>query len=198
MITSRVMSVPSSAHPRRVANPSRSPRQADFADPLHCVTERQARQVREAVGRRLAEIGLKLHPDKTRIVYCKDGMRRLEYEQVSFTFCGYAFRSRKARLVDLLHCVLSERGDTHRQAKDRVHLLCNVIQGQSGASLQPPGHCLAADIGQLLRGHGRQEPREVLLPFLVVSLPGTRGRNAYPQNVNDTCSYSRRRIPSLQ
>src|SRR5660397_243686 len=36
MITSRVMSVPSSAHPRRVANPSRSPRQADFADPLPC------------------------------------------------------------------------------------------------------------------------------------------------------------------
>src|SRR5664279_5691068 len=34
MITSRVMSVPSSAHSRRVANPSRSPRQADFADPL--------------------------------------------------------------------------------------------------------------------------------------------------------------------
>src|SRR5664280_1416785 len=34
MITSRVMSVPSSAHPRRVANSSRSPRQADFADPL--------------------------------------------------------------------------------------------------------------------------------------------------------------------
>src|SRR5450759_2198937 len=34
MITSRVMSVPSSAHPRRVVNPSRSPRQADFADPL--------------------------------------------------------------------------------------------------------------------------------------------------------------------
>src|SRR5674536_56739 len=54
------------------------------------------RQVREAVGRRLAEIGLELHPDKTRIVYCKDGRRRLEYEQVSFTFCGYAFRPRKA------------------------------------------------------------------------------------------------------
>src|SRR5674536_389507 len=48
-----------------------------FADDVvvHCVTERQARQVREAIGRRLAEIGLELHPDKTRIVYCKDGMR---------------------------------------------------------------------------------------------------------------------------
>ena len=137
-----------------------------FADDVvvHCVTERQARQVREAIGRRLVEIGLKLHPDKTRIVYCKDGMRRLGQPA----------------------------------PKDRVDLLCEVIQGQSGASLQPPGHCLAADIGQLLRGHGRQEPREVLLPFLVVSLPGTRGRNAYPQNVNDTGSYSRRRIPSLQ
>ena len=59
------------------------------------------RQVRDAIGRRLAEIGLELHPDKTRIVYCKDGMRRLEYEQVSFTFCGYAFRPRKARLARL-------------------------------------------------------------------------------------------------
>src|SRR5450631_1515594 len=63
---------------------------------VHCVTERQARQVREAIGGRLAEIGLELHPDKTRIVYCKDGRRPLEYEQVSFTFCGYVFRPRKA------------------------------------------------------------------------------------------------------
>src|SRR5450759_5940675 len=39
MITSRVMSAPSSAHPRRVANPSRSPRQADFADPLVVTTD---------------------------------------------------------------------------------------------------------------------------------------------------------------
>ena len=48
-----------------------------FADDavIHCVTERQARQVREAIGRRLAEVGLELHPDKTRIVYCKDSNR---------------------------------------------------------------------------------------------------------------------------
>jgi len=45
-----------------------------FADDVvvHCVTERQARQVREAIGHRLAEVGLELHPGKTRIVYCKD------------------------------------------------------------------------------------------------------------------------------
>jgi group II intron reverse transcriptase/maturase len=69
-----------------------------FADDVvvHCVTERQAQQVRQAIGRRFADIGLRLHPDKTRIVYCKDDRRRLDYHQVTFTFCGYAFRPRKS------------------------------------------------------------------------------------------------------
>jgi len=69
-----------------------------FADDVvvHCVTERQARQVREAIGRRLADVGLQLHPDKTRLVYCKDYKRCLDYDQVSFTFCGYMFCPRKA------------------------------------------------------------------------------------------------------
>ncbi|MDQ2760577.1 MAG: reverse transcriptase domain-containing protein, partial [Actinomycetota bacterium] len=69
-----------------------------FADDavIHCVSERQARLVRDAVARRLAEVGLEVHPDKTRIVYCKDSRRQGAYEQVSFTFCGYTFRPRKA------------------------------------------------------------------------------------------------------
>ena len=69
-----------------------------FADDavIHCVSERQARLVRGAVARRLAEVGLELHPDKTRIVYCKDSNRQGTYEQVSFTFCSYTFRPRKA------------------------------------------------------------------------------------------------------
>ena len=41
---------------------------------VHCRNEAQAHQVREAIADRLAECGgLQLHPDKTRIVYCKDG-----------------------------------------------------------------------------------------------------------------------------
>ncbi|MDM4719570.1 group II intron reverse transcriptase/maturase [Micromonospora sp. WMMA1363] len=68
-----------------------------FADDVvvHCVTERQAHQMRQAIDRRFADIGLQVHPDKTRIVYCKDDRRRLDYGQVTFTFCGYAFRPRK-------------------------------------------------------------------------------------------------------
>ena len=37
------------------------------------------------------------HPDRTRIVYCKDSNRRGEHEHTSFTFLGYAFRTREAR-----------------------------------------------------------------------------------------------------
>lgn len=64
---------------------------------LHCVTERQARQVLAALADRMAEVGLCLHPAKTRIVYCKDGNRRSSYEHTEFTFLGYTFRARKNR-----------------------------------------------------------------------------------------------------
>jgi RNA-directed DNA polymerase len=70
-----------------------------FADDvvIHCVSKGHARDIREALARRLVEVGLELHPDKTRIVYCKMSKRRGTYEHVSFTFCGYAFRPRKAK-----------------------------------------------------------------------------------------------------
>ena len=64
---------------------------------VHCVSEQQARQVRDAIAGRLAQVGLELHPDKTRIVYCKDDDRRGDHEVTSFTFLGYTFRPRLAK-----------------------------------------------------------------------------------------------------
>jgi RNA-directed DNA polymerase len=64
---------------------------------VHCVTRRQAEQVHEAIGRRMAEVGLRLHPAKTKIVYCRDYRRRGSHEHTSFTFLGYTFRPRPAR-----------------------------------------------------------------------------------------------------
>ncbi|MEV4868639.1 group II intron reverse transcriptase/maturase [Streptomyces syringium] len=62
---------------------------------LHCVTERQARTVLAALVNRMAEVGLHLHPDKTRIVYCRDGKRQGSFEHTAFTFLGYTFRARQ-------------------------------------------------------------------------------------------------------
>ncbi|MET8411777.1 group II intron reverse transcriptase/maturase [Streptomyces sp. NPDC005195] len=64
---------------------------------VHCVSERQARRLVEAIGNRMEEVGLRLHPAKTRIVYCKDANRRGAYTQTSFTFLGFTFRARAAR-----------------------------------------------------------------------------------------------------
>jgi RNA-directed DNA polymerase len=73
-----------------------------FADDavVHCATERQARQILAALDARMTEVGLSLHPEKTKIVYCKDRKRRLDYEHTSFTFLGYTFRARKAPTWD--------------------------------------------------------------------------------------------------
>ena len=59
---------------------------------VHCSSESQAIAVRDAIAARLAQVGLELHPDKTRIVYCKDADRRGGHEVTSFTFLGYEFR----------------------------------------------------------------------------------------------------------
>jgi RNA-directed DNA polymerase len=64
---------------------------------IHCVTEAQARRVLAALMDRMDEVGLRLHPAKTRIVYCRDGKRQSSYEHTSFTFLGYTFRARKSR-----------------------------------------------------------------------------------------------------
>ena len=123
-----------------------------FADGVvvHCVTESRARQVREAIGRRMVEIGLELHPGKTKIVYCKDSRRRLDYDQVSFTFCGYMFYPRKAydkkrkqNYTGFLPAVASEKlTDMSRKA------VSWRLQRRTTSTLED----LAGDVNPVLRG----------------------------------------------
>jgi RNA-directed DNA polymerase len=62
---------------------------------IHCKSQACARQVLAALEQRMREAGLELHPDKTRIVYCKASSRRQpEDGPVSFDFLGYTFRPR--------------------------------------------------------------------------------------------------------
>ncbi|MBI1843569.1 MAG: group II intron reverse transcriptase/maturase [Actinobacteria bacterium] len=64
---------------------------------IHCNSEQQARDLLASVAERLGALGLELHPDKTKIVYCKDASRRGDSEHTSFDFLGYTFRGRRAR-----------------------------------------------------------------------------------------------------
>jgi len=63
----------------------------------HCKTENDAKQLLIELKVRFAECGLELHPDKTKIIYCKDSNRKEKYPNKSFDFLGYTFRCREAR-----------------------------------------------------------------------------------------------------
>src|SRR5690242_6396308 len=60
----------------------------------HCTSEEQAEALRVSLEKRFAECGLTLHPEKTKIVYCKDDDRRGAYPDQKFDFLGYTFRPR--------------------------------------------------------------------------------------------------------
>lgn len=70
-----------------------------YADDVvcHCTTQQQAVHLRQALEARMAACQLRLHPDKTRIVYCKDSNRRGDYLHNSFDFLGYTFRPRETK-----------------------------------------------------------------------------------------------------
>ena len=70
-----------------------------YADDIivHCTSEGQARELLAQIAERLGAVGLELHPDKTRIVYCKDANRRGDFEHTSFDYLGYTFKGRMAK-----------------------------------------------------------------------------------------------------
>ncbi len=63
----------------------------------HCKSEAQAEQLKQALNARMKEVGLGLHPAKTKIVYCKDDDRHEDYSTISFDFLGYTFCPRRSK-----------------------------------------------------------------------------------------------------
>ena len=70
-----------------------------YADDIvaHCDSEDQARALRDSIATRLGALGLELHPEKTKVVFCQDANRPGEAEHTSFDFLGYTFRGRLAK-----------------------------------------------------------------------------------------------------
>ena len=69
-----------------------------YADDIicHCRSEQEARALWNALEARFTACRLVLHPQKTKLVYCKDTNRRGDFPIQSFDFLGYTFRPRKA------------------------------------------------------------------------------------------------------
>ena len=64
---------------------------------IHCKTEKEAVDLLEKIKNRLRECKLEVHPEKTKIVYCKDDDRDGDYLNKKFDFLGYTFKMREAK-----------------------------------------------------------------------------------------------------
>jgi RNA-directed DNA polymerase len=112
---------------------------------VHCRSRRRAQDVLAGIAARMQEVGLRLHPDKTKIVYCKDSNRRGDHEHTAFTFLGYTFRPREARRKDgkrfvsfspaVSSQVLKAKHDRLREI--RIHRKTNLSLNDLAAILNP-------------------------------------------------------------
>lgn len=64
---------------------------------VHCRTEQEAQAIKAALDARFTQCALQMHPEKTKIVYCKDGSRKGRYTTTEFDFLGYTFRRRAVK-----------------------------------------------------------------------------------------------------
>jgi RNA-directed DNA polymerase len=64
---------------------------------VHCRTEQEAQALWAALDARFAQCALTMHPDKTKVIYCKDGSRKGKYPNTQFDFLGYTFRARTVK-----------------------------------------------------------------------------------------------------
>lgn len=70
-----------------------------YADDIivHCKSKEHAEYVLKEIAMRMAECKLELHPEKTKIVYCKDHKRKGSHEHVKFDFLGFTFKPRPSK-----------------------------------------------------------------------------------------------------
>lgn len=68
-----------------------------YADDIicHCKSAKEAQALWRALQDRFAACKLVMHPQKTKLVYCKDANRRGDFAKQAFDFLGFTFRARK-------------------------------------------------------------------------------------------------------
>jgi len=103
-----------------------------YADDIvvHCLSESQAKYLRDKIRERLRECKLELNPEKTKIVYCRDEYRPEKHENEKFDFLGYRFqarsvRNREGKIVDSFYPAVSAKAlkEIHRKMRSwRIHL----------------------------------------------------------------------------
>lgn len=122
-----------------------------YADDIvaHCRTEREAVELKAAVEDRLRKSKLELHPEKTKIVFCKNQNRRGAYPNESFDFLGYTFRPRLA-MNRLGACFVSFLPAISGKAEKRI---CGVVRSwHIGRRTEEGLEEIAREYNSIIRG----------------------------------------------
>ena len=124
---------------------------------IHCRDESEAMQIHDALRHRFSQCGLELHPEKTKIVYCKDGSRKGDYKNTAFDFLGYTFRrrlcknrKRNSMFVNFTPAVSKASLNAMRQKIRKMR-----IRGRSDLNLQQVANWLNPVIRGWIQYYGR-------------------------------------------
>lgn len=116
---------------------------------IHCSTEAEAQELKEALNKRLEECGLQMHPEKTKIVYCKDDARRDNYPNTKFDFLGYGFQPREAKNKKgklFLSFIPAVSEKARKSIRDKIRE-CKTLQGTNSELPE-----IARELNPKLRG----------------------------------------------
>ncbi|MDQ3847177.1 MAG: group II intron reverse transcriptase/maturase [Bacteroidota bacterium] len=93
---------------------------------IHCSSKAEAGQLLEKLKERMQQYELELHPEKTKIVYCKNYMRNEKHENNSFTFLSYSFQPRttkdrfgRTKRIVMFNAAISQQAKTSIRTKLR-------------------------------------------------------------------------------
>lgn len=115
---------------------------------VHCKSEKQACYILDKIRARLKRCKLELHPDKTRIVYCKDADRPGSYGHEEFDFLGFTFRPRLSRNSHTGKCFVNfSPAMSNKAASDiRAEIRSWSLHLRSDKSLEDLAHMFNAKV----------------------------------------------------
>ena len=124
---------------------------ARYADDaiIHCKSENEAKEIKEALNQRMKQCKLELHPDKTRIVYCKDEDRTEDYPITQFDFLGYTYKAVYIKCKDgklRNNFIASASQKACKNLRDKIKEL--KLHKMSGSSI----NIIAKSINPIVRG----------------------------------------------
>ncbi len=126
---------------------------------IHCKTLSQVKYLRRMPEERMREVRLELHPEKTRIAYCKDKDRRSDYPITEFDFLGYTYKAmyimcRDGKMRNNFICYVSKK--SAKDFRDKIKSL--EIHKKTGSTIQMISEILNPMIRGWMNYFGKYNP----------------------------------------